>query len=75
MSLFKKYDLYRDFAAGVYLSEAPPPNYTLYIVMYTYSHREGGEELNQREGYRGNSSQSWVDNTNMTDCIVLVYKL
>jgi hypothetical protein len=47
-------------------------------------HRGKGGELNQREGKgwgrftknvklregeRGNSSQSWVENTNMTDCI------
>jgi hypothetical protein len=45
-----------DFAAGVYLSEAPsppmspyPPPYTLYTcILYTYSHREGGGEMNQR---------------------------
>ncbi len=36
----------------------------------TYLHREGeGRDLNQREGDRDNSSQSWVENTNMTDCI------
>ncbi len=49
-----------------------PPLYTLYTcIQYTYSHREGGEggELNQRKGERGNSSQSWVENTNMTDSI------
>jgi hypothetical protein len=35
---------------------------------YTYSHREGGgRELSHREGYRGNSSQNWVENTNMTN--------
>ncbi len=27
-----------------------------------------GGELNQREGERGNISQSWVENTNMTEC-------
>jgi hypothetical protein len=27
-------------------------------------------ELNQREEERGNSSQSWVENTNMTGCMV-----
>jgi hypothetical protein len=41
----------RDFAEGVYLSEAPSPpmtpystpSYTLYTcIQYTYSHREGG---------------------------------
>jgi hypothetical protein len=57
MSSAKKIDLQRDFAAGVYLSDAPfppltpyPPPYTLYTcILYTYSHREGGD-LNQREG-------------------------
>jgi hypothetical protein len=49
----------------------PPPSHTLsvYIVLW---HGEGGEgwgELNEKEGLRGNSSQSWVENTNMTDCI------
>ncbi len=42
-----------DFAAGVNLSEAqnpiPLPLHTVY-VLYTYSHREGGGELIQREG-------------------------
>jgi hypothetical protein len=40
-------------------------------VCSTYSHREGGRggELNQRTGERRNSSQSWVENTNMTDCM------
>ncbi len=44
----------RDFVAGDYLSESqnlitPPPPYTLYACVYTYSYREGGgEELNQR---------------------------
>jgi hypothetical protein len=26
-------------------------------------------ELKKREGKRGNNSQSWVENTNMSDCI------
>jgi hypothetical protein len=48
---------------NVYLSEAqnpiPPPLHTVYVyTVYTYSHREGGGELNQREGDRGNRSQS-----------------
>ncbi len=29
----------------------------------------GGGELNQREGERGNNSQSWAEITNMADCI------
>ncbi len=42
-----------------YLSEVPLSPYTLYSVyiLYTYSHREGGEGVN--------SSQSWVKNTNI----------
>jgi hypothetical protein len=48
MSSSKKIDLSREFAAGVYLSEAqkpipPLPHYTLYkFIQYTYLHREGG---------------------------------
>ncbi len=47
----------------------PPPPYTLFTcIQYTYSHREDGEggESNQREGEKCNSSQSRVENTNMT---------
>jgi hypothetical protein len=66
-----------DFAAGVYLYEThtpysiPPPYTPHTCTQYTYSHWEGGEggELNQREGEGNNSSQIWVENTNMTDCI------
>jgi hypothetical protein len=45
---------------------------TLYTcIQYTYSHRGkgGGGRANQREGSRGNSSQSRIENTNMSDCI------
>jgi len=49
MSSSEKIDLYRDFATGVYLSEAPNPvplPLSLHILAYsihcTYSHREGG---------------------------------
>ncbi len=42
-------------------------------IQYTYSQREGGRELNQREGERANRgeyrSQSWVENTNVTECM------
>jgi hypothetical protein len=41
-------------------------------LQFTYSHRGEGGELNQREGERGNSSQGWVENTNMTDCISML---
>ncbi len=49
--VIQKIDLERDFALGVYLSEAqnpvppPPPPYKLYTgtcIQFTYSHREGG---------------------------------
>ncbi len=49
MSSSKKIYLYRDFKAGVYLSEAQNPihtpraAYTLYVHVYVYSHRKGGE--------------------------------
>jgi hypothetical protein len=40
--------------------------YTVYL--FTQG-RGGWGELNKSEGKRGNSSQSWVENTNMTDFI------
>ncbi len=53
MSSSKKIDLERDFAAGVYLSEAqnpiPAPSLLHTVYVYTSSHG-GGRELNQREG-------------------------
>ncbi len=77
MSSSKKLNF--DFAAGVYLSEAQnpepqtPPPYTLYTcTVYDIlipTGKGGGRELNQREGKRGISSQSWIENSNMTDCI------
>jgi hypothetical protein len=48
----------------------PPPSHILSPVL---KHMEGGGELNQREGLKENSSQSWVEYTNMT--ISPVYKL
>jgi hypothetical protein len=72
MSSSKKINLQRDLAAGVYLPEAPSPPVTPYppltyctftCIQYTCSHREG-----RGGGERGNSSQSWVANSNMTDC-------
>ncbi len=52
-----------------------PPLHTVYTcIQYTYSHREGGrgEELNKREGERRNRrecrSQSWVENTKISEC-------
>jgi hypothetical protein len=52
MSSSKKIYLYRDFAAGVYLSEAqnpiPSPLHT--IRVYSILIHTGGGGLNQREG-------------------------
>jgi hypothetical protein len=78
MSSSKKNYLYRGFGAGVYLSEAQNPiparpthcirvQYTEYL--FTQGRGEGGGELKQREGQRGTSSRSWIENTNMTHCI------
>ncbi len=48
----------------------PPPLYTVYVfTVYLFTQGRGGGKLNQREGHRGNSPQSWVKNTNMTDGI------
>ncbi len=68
-----------NFAAGVYFSEAqnpipPPPlthsirEYSIHVLIHTGKRGRAGE-LNQREVERGNSSQSWVKNNNMIDCI------
>ncbi len=53
----------------------PPLHLTHCIRVYClliHPGKGGGERANQR---RGNSSQSWVENTNMTDCVSPVYKL
>jgi hypothetical protein len=50
----------RDFAVGIYLSEAQ--NH-----IPTQGRGEGARV--EPEGRWGNSSQNWVDSTNMTDCI------
>jgi hypothetical protein len=43
MSSSKKIDLTKDFAAGVFLSEAQNPiSPYVYVYTYTYSQREGG---------------------------------
>jgi hypothetical protein len=51
---------------------------TLHDLTVYLLHREGGEgeELNQRDE-RDNSSQSWVENTNITSCMAVspVHKL
>jgi hypothetical protein len=54
----------------------PPPPLTHCIRVYNiliHTGKGGGVELNQREGERGNISQSWVEKTVMTESPV--YKL
>jgi hypothetical protein len=80
MSSSKNVDLWREFAAGVYRlrhrTPHPPPPYTPYTCIFLYSiliHTgRGGGDLNHREGEMGNSSQMWVENTNLTDCISIL---
>jgi hypothetical protein len=66
MSSSKQVDLSRDFAAGVYLSEAqnliPPPLITL---LFTQGRGVRGGMLNQRELEK--RFQSWVKSTNVTE--------
>jgi hypothetical protein len=54
----------------------PPSTHCLYLLYFDFGKRAGGGGggVNQREDKRpekirgpGNSSQSWVENTNMTD--------
>ncbi len=56
--------------------ESHTPLYTLYTcIQNTYSHREGRGVRGRFEPERrkrGNSSQSWVENTNITDCISMI---
>ncbi len=67
--LLKKYLIW-DFAAGFWGSLPMPPPYTLYTcILYTYSQGRGEGRANQREGWRRDSSQNWVENTNKTHCI------
>ncbi len=64
----KKLTCVRNIAAGIHLPEAQNPYtphlYTLLHTAYMYIHTGKGGELNQREVLRGNSSQSWIENTN-----------
>jgi hypothetical protein len=70
-------DLKRDFAACVYLSEAqnpipppsPPPPTNCIRVYSKLIHTEKGGGGRVEPERRGNSSHSWVENTNMTGCI------
>ncbi len=57
---------------SVWGSKPHNPPYTLYTcTQYTYSGKGGGGRVVEAERnlLKGNRSQSWVENTNMTDCI------
>ncbi len=76
MSSSTTFDLKRDFAAGVYLSEAqnpiPPPPYTLYTVYSILTQTgkgEGGRVEPERRLEGQQFTISWVENINMTDCV------
>ncbi len=49
----------------------PHPLQTIQCLCILYFDTGGGGDgrLNQREGWRYTNSQSWKENTNMTDCI------
>ncbi len=69
-NLLRKYSMYLTVSLYMEVSKPPPPLQTVYVRVYSINiHTGGGGELNQREGKRGNSSQSWVKNTKMTGCI------
>jgi hypothetical protein len=67
--------IYKETLRQVFICLRPgapyPPPIThcirVYSILINTGKGERGGEL--REGERGNSSQSWVKNTNMTDCI------
>jgi hypothetical protein len=70
MSLSQKIDLFRDFAAGPE-PHIPPPLHIVYmytVLLFTQG-RGGRGRVEQQRRLEGHSSQSWVENTNMTDCI------
>jgi hypothetical protein len=47
----------------------PPPTHCICTyIQYTYSHKEGGGGVEPERRLEGNSSQSRVENTNMTEC-------
>ncbi len=66
MSSSKTIDLQRDFAAGVWGPEPhtpPPPVYVCTVHLLTQRKGAGGIVEPERR-LEGNSSQSWVENTN-----------
>ncbi len=62
-----------DFAADGYLSEGqnPPPHNNVYLhtIILIYTENGEGGRVEPEKRLRGNSSQSWVENTDITGCI------
>ena len=75
-AIIKKIGQERDLEAQNPISHPPPPSYTVCIhcTVYVYTLLRAPTtvyvlihtRLNQREGMRGNTSQSWVKNKKMT---------
>ncbi len=54
----------------------PPLTHCIHVYsILIHTEKGGGGELNQKEGLRGNSLQSQVEDTNMTDCIFSLLSL
>jgi hypothetical protein len=74
MSSSKQTDLLRDFAAGVYLSEAqnpiPPPLHTVYVyTVYLFTQERGGGRIEPERRSDGQQFTKLYRHTNLTDCI------
>jgi hypothetical protein len=58
---------YLHFAAGVYLSDTPPPSrYTLYTYMYLFTQGREGERNSHREG-RGREPERRLEGQQFTE--------
>ncbi len=78
MSSSNKIYLYRDFTASVYWGPLPSydpiplPLHTVYVYtvyLFTQGRGEGGVGSEPERRSEGQQFKSWVENTNMTNCI------
>ncbi len=66
---FNKCPIYtHDGASDKFSTNSQEMDNSVYSILI-HTGKGGGKQLNQREREVGNSSQSWVENTNMIDCI------